>query len=528
MILRDYQIDAVNSVYDYFATGGVAPLIVTPTGSGKSVILAEIIHQFCQANPGGKVLVITHVKELVEQDAAKIQEIWYARNLSSAPMGIYSAGMKRREIEQITVASIQSIYRKEEFYGAFDLVIVDEAHLIPRNDTGMYSSFLTKSAKANPNVKLIGLTATPYRLQSGMLHEGDEAMFDGISYEANLADLVKRGYLSRLTCKHGATVDLRGVKRTAGEFNLSDLGQIMSAMDLVSHHCDAIVERCQGRKAILVFAVTVEHARAISTALKARGVASSVVTGDMSAPHRDAVIGAFKDGRIRALVNCQVLTTGFDYPAIDAVVMLRPTLSPGLYVQMAGRGLRVAPSKEDCLIVDFGGNVIRHGFIDAVMPPRKKSGVVTMALIKRCPECNGLIPLGAKVCPQCEYVFPVPEAERKSTNVAYEGPMMSTETPSMLMKVKNVSYSRYVTKSGIPAMRVSYYVGIRRVDEYICLEHPGFARTKADHWWRRRNPDDVPPGSVEAALERTDSLKVPHYITVNYTKKFPEIVKYEF
>lgn len=406
-------------------------------------------------------------------------------------------------------------------------VLVHNCHLIPKADTGMYTSFLKASAYENPDVRLIGLTATPYRLQSGMLHEGDGAMFDGIAYEANVADLINQGYLSRLTCKHGGDVDLSNVKKTGGEFNLGDLGQVMSAMELVEHHCDAIVDRCQGRKAILVFAVTVEHAKAVSAALLARGVGSGIVSGNMPIKDRDAVIGAFKAGRMRALVNCQVLTTGFDYPAIDVVVMLRPTMSPGLYVQMAGRGLRLAPGKTDCLVVDFGGNVMRHGFIDDVRPSKK--GVnAGQAPIKRCPECWGLIPLGAKVCPQCEYEFPVPEAERKSNSKAYDGPMLSAEVPRMLMKVKNVSYSRYVTKSGIPALRVSYYVGLRRVDEYICLEHPGFARTKADHWWRRRDTDDVPPGSVEAALERTDTLKVPHYILVDYTKKFPEIVKYEF
>lgn len=126
MILRDYQTDAVNSVFDYLSAGGVAPLIVTPTGSGKSVILAEIVHRFCRDNQGGKALVVTHVKELVEQDAAKIQELWHDRRFDAAPMGIYSAGMKRREMDQITVASIQSIYKKKAFHGAFDLVIVDE------------------------------------------------------------------------------------------------------------------------------------------------------------------------------------------------------------------------------------------------------------------------------------------------------------------------------------------------------------------------------------------------------------------
>ena len=801
MILRDYQIDAVNSVYDYFATGGVAPLIVTPTGSGKSVILAEIIYRFCQENPDRKVLVITHVKELVEQDAAKIQEIWYARNLSPAPMGIYSAGMKRREMAQITVASIQSIYRREEFLGAFDLIMVDECfvagtkistpkglididqlrcgdlvytasgvgsidsisirpseeiyllefddgttcectgshpfftergwtqaklleisegifsaksvrflwesiqsldekrfkrpnnicnegislesaemllsilckeikesneyqcsqneneshakedsastyqkrreralatfsaasatscfgggmasgicgsnkiekhgvgisnvlqnghsksinddrnrsgrslppigradstrqkengishlkrlvnisrikqesprpvfnlhvnghpsyfangalvhncHLIPRNSTGMYSSFLMDSAAMNDKMRLIGLTATPYRLQSGMLHEGDNAMFDGISYEADLVDLINRGFLSRLTCKHGDDVDLSGVRKTAGEFNLSDLGEAMSAMQLIEHHSDLILERCEGRRAVLVFAVTVDHAHAVSEALNARGMPSSVVSGDMPMAERDGVIGAFKAGRLRALVNCQVLTTGFDYPAIDAVVMLRPTLSPGLYVQMAGRGLRVAPGKQDCLVLDFGSNVVRHGFIDAVRPPgKKKPG---KAPVKKCPQCSGLIPLGAKECPQCGYEFPPAEADRKSNKAVYDGPMLSVDAKAVRIAVKSVSYKKHISRSNAPVLRVTYMAGLRTVDEYICLEHQGFPRVKAERWWRTRAPGNV-PFRVDDALSHTKDLRVPSYLLVNFAGKFPEIIKQEF
>ena len=322
MKLRQYQTDAIQSIYDWFGANKNAPLIVTPTGSGKSVILAEFIRRACTDHHDTHILVVTHVKELVEQDANAIRRVW-----PHASVGIYSAGLGKRQLKPVTVASVQSIYNKPQFHGRFDLIIVDEAHLIPHKSDGMYRKLLDASLAANPYTKLIGLTATPYRLDSGVLHEGDGALFDGISYEANVADLIEQGYLCRLTSRHGADVDLSGVRTVAGEFNLGQLGERMSAMKLVEHHADLIVERCRGRNSWLIFCVTVEHASQIAAALKRRGIAAGYVSGDMPNSERDDAIGRFKSGELRALVNCSILTTGFDHPATDAVVMLRPCLS---------------------------------------------------------------------------------------------------------------------------------------------------------------------------------------------------------
>lgn len=518
MQLRPYQADAIQSIYDWFAAGKDAPLIVTPTGSGKSVILAEFIRGACTAFPNTHILVVTHVKELVEQDANAILRVW-----PDARIGVYSAGLGRRQLAPITVASIQSIYNKPHFHGRFDLIIVDEAHMIPHSSTGMYRKLLEASAEANPDVKLIGLTATPYRLDSGVLHEGDGALFDGISYEANVADLIDAGYLCRLTAQHGADVDLDGVRTVGGEFNLGQLGERMSAIELVEHHADLIVQRCAHRNCWLIFCVTVDHASQIAAALNARGVPASYVSGDMGKTERDAKIADFKAGRLRALVNCNILTTGFDHPATDAVVMLRPTLSPGLYVQMVGRGLRLHDSKQDCLVLDFGGNVRRHGFIDKVEPPRKgkKTGDGT-APVKECPDCHQLLPISLRVC-SCGHEFEI--AERESETVAHVGAMLSTEVPPIDLRVKNVSYSKHLGKSGVPTLRVDYHCGLRIVSEYVCIEHAGYARTKAINWWSLHcsDPIEPTPTTVDDALRLFDTLRQPESITVSFAGKYPEI-----
>lgn len=521
MKLRTYQSEAIESIYQWFADGKQAPLIVTPTGSGKSVILAEFIRRACTEFPGTNILVVTHVKELVEQDAKAIKRVW-----PQASVGIYSAGLGKRQLKPVTVASIQSIYNKPAFHGRFDLIIVDEAHLIPHKSDGMYRKLLEASLAANADTKLIGLTATPYRLDSGLLHEGDGALFDGISYEANVADLIDQGFLCRLTARHGDDVDLSGVKVTGGEFNAGQLGERLSAIELVEHHADLIVSRCAERNSWLIFCVTVEHAAQISAALCRRGVESTYVSGDMPNAERDAKIAGFKSGEIRALVNCSILTTGFDHPPLDAVVMLRPTLSPALYVQMVGRGLRLHDSKTDCLVLDFGGNVRRHGFIDRVEPPRKgKKGQAQEAPVKKCERCDTLVPIMTKKCPECGYQFAV--SERESETVAHAGAILSTEVAPIEMPVNRVLYAKHVGKSGMPTLRVTYYCGMQSVSEYLCLEHQGYARSKAVAWWMRRTAHPVPV-TVDDALAQTQRLKQPRAIRVSFATKYPEIREYEF
>lgn len=521
MQLRPYQTDAINSIYSWFAAGKKAPLIVTPTGSGKSVILAEFIRGACESHPDTRILVITHVKELVEQDADAIVEVW-----PKADVGVYSAGLKKRQFKPITVASIQSIYKKPEFHGSFDLIIVDEAHLIPHKSDGMYRQLLDSSLAINPLTKIIGLTATPFRLDHGLLHEGKLALFDGISYEANVGDLIKAGYLTKLVSQHGDQVNLDQVKKVAGEFNLQQLDECMSVHEVVDSHADIMIERCADRKYWLIFAVSIKHAELVCQALRDRGIAAAYVTGAMDIKQRDAIIESFKNGKVQALVNCMILTTGFNFPDIDAIVMLRPTLSAGLYVQMVGRGLRTTPTKKNCLVLDFGGNVMRHGFIDAIEVNRKKKGAGG-APVKRCPECETFVPISVFTCDQCGYEFPQPKPVAKKFDL-HEGAIVSIDVPPVTLPVKSIRYTKHVSKkNGKATLKVSYFTGFQIFDEYVCLEHDGFARKKAREWWQIRASAFV-PNTVDQALIMSNQLREPQKICLNMAKKFPEITQYHF
>ena len=519
MKLRYYQTESIQSIYDWFTAGKTAPLIVLPTGAGKSVVLGGFIGRALSEYPDTKILVVTHVKELVAQDAKAIRAM-----CPHASVGIYSAGLGKKELKQVTVAGIQSIYTTKAFYGRFDLIIVDEAHLIPHKSAGMYRRLIDSSMLANDDVKLIGLTATPYRLGSGLLHKGDGALFDGISYEANVGRLIDEGFLCRLKAASGDNVNLDGIKITAGEYNIAQLGERMAAMQLIQHHADTMITHCKDRHAWLVFCVTVEHTTAMTAALRLRGIEANYVTGDTPNDERDQRLADFKSGKLQALVNCNVLTTGFDHPAIDAIVMLRPTQSPGLYVQMCGRGLRMHESKTDCLILDFGGNVKRHGFIDAITPPGEKSSTPGIAPVKECPECNSYVAISARQC-ECGHEFEM--NERASEKNMYTGAMLSVEAKPVWYEVDRVFYSNHLSKKNINTLRVDYFSGLVRFSEYVCLEHDGWAFSKAREWWYLRTETPY-PRTVAFAMKEISDLKKPTRILVSNKSKFPEVISYEF
>lgn len=341
--LRPYQAEAVESLYAYFQKNTGNPLVVLPTGCGKSLVLSEFIRRAIYDYADTRILCVTHVRELIAQNYAQLLRLW-----PDAPAGVYSAGLNRRDLyQQILFCGIQSVYKKASAIQRADLVLIDEAHLIGRNDAGMYRRFLKELTDINPWLKVVGLTATAYRLDSGYLHKGDGALFDAIAYEANLGDMVEQGYLSPLTTKRTkTTLDVTGVKVRGGEFVAGDLERAVNVQDINEAIAAEIIEKGADRGSWLVFAAGVDHAKALCALLPD----AACVFGETPVAERDQIIGEFKRGRLRALVNVGVLTTGFDAPGVDLIAMCRPTKSTGLYVQQLGRGTRLAEGKENCIL----------------------------------------------------------------------------------------------------------------------------------------------------------------------------------
>ncbi|MCA8881095.1 MAG: DEAD/DEAH box helicase, partial [Rhodobacteraceae bacterium] len=408
LTLRPYQQAAITAIYGYFQTHTGNPLVVVPTAGGKSLVMASFIEGVLKAWPDQRILIVTHVRELIAQNYAEMIGLW-----PDAPAGIYSAGLGKREAQaRILFAGIQSIHRRAAEIGHTNLVLIDEAHLIPGKSSTMYRRFLDTLKAINPALKVIGLTATPFRLDCGMLHEGQNALFTDIAYEAPVRELIDAGYLSPLVSKQPATrLDVSKVGTRAGDFIARDLAAAVDQYAITRAAVAEIIAHGRDRKSWLAFCSGVEHARHVAEEFDRQGISCRTIFGDTPKDERDAILAAFKRGEIRALASMGVLTTGFNAPGVDLIALLRPTQSAGLYVQMVGRGTRLAPGKENCLVLDFAGNVRRHGPIDLVRPKRPGDGGEGEAPTKVCPDCDSIVALSATECPDCGYVFPAREVK---------------------------------------------------------------------------------------------------------------------
>ncbi len=530
--LRPYQQEAVSAIYRHLRERDDNPVCVIPTAGGKTLIMATVCRDAVE-RWGGRVLILAHVKELLEQAREKLHlvapEMWMKT-------GIYSAGLKSRDTNQpVIIAGIQSVFRRACELDAVDLVIIDEVHLLPPDGEGMYRTFLADARKVNPNLRVIGLTATPFRMKSGMIC-APENVLNHVCYEIGVKDLIIQGYLCPLISKASRhTLDTSSLHVRAGEFVAGEAEELMDTDELVESACREIVDQAQKRRAVLVFTTGIRHAEHVADVLRrTAGAPVATVFGETASEDRDRVLADFKAGRIKYLVNVNVLTTGFDAPNIDCVAMLRPTMSPGLYYQMVGRGFRLCDGKESCLVLDFGGNVLRHGPVDAIRIQAVNPRACGEAPAKQCPECQSLIATGYAVCPDCGYEFPPPKRQQHEAKASTEG-ILSGEVTTEVHAVREVFYSVH-TKKGAPedapkTLRVEYQVGFHQYfSEWICFEHDGWARHKAESWWRRRSQVPVPLTSAEAAALADDgALCGTTAITVRTVvgEQFPRIIGYE-
>lgn len=536
MQLRTYQQDAVNAVYDYLRHRDGNCCVVIPTAGGKTPILSTLCRDAVNLWDG-RVLVLAHVKELLEQTAGTLAKI--APDLD---IGVYSAGLNRRDTDHsVIVAGIQSVYKRACDLGAFDLILIDEIHTIPPDGEGRYRSFLKDAMIVNPNVRLIGLTATPFRMSTGMIC-GPDNLLNDICYEIGVRELIVQGYLCPLKSKSGRNkADTSGLHLRGGEFIAEEVEKLMDNDRLVSSACSEIIEYTSSRHSVLIFAAGVGHARHIQNILQQRsGCEVGLVTGDTPAAERAELLARFKRETVRAdifgntlsplkyLVNVNVLTTGFDAPNIDCVVLLRPTNSPGLYCQAVGRGFRLHPSKQDALVLDFGNNIMRHGPVDALQIKERTTGNGD-APAKECPECHSVIHAAYTVCPDCGFEFPPPERQKHEDKASTAG-ILSGQVEDNEYDVYDTRCSYHTKRNAEPGtpptLRVEYELGLDHwQSEWICFEHSGYARAKAVAWWKARSNEPV-PGTVEqvitlieaGALAETKAVTVRHIAGEKYDR----------
>ncbi|MDN4626298.1 DEAD/DEAH box helicase [Erwinia sp. DT-104] len=383
--LRPYQQEAVDATLSYFRRSHQPAVIVLPTGAGKSLVIAELARL-----ARGRVLVLAHVKELVAQNHSKYQ----AYGLQA---DIFAAGLQKKESRsKVVFGSVQSVARNlAQFDSEFSLLIVDECHRIGDAEDSQYQQILNHLRQRNPQLRLLGLTATPYRLGKGWIYQfhyhgmvrGDErALFRDCIYELPLRYMIKHGFLvppERLDMPVVQYDFSRLTARENGLFSEADLNlELKQQQRITPHIIQQIVEFAQDRQGVMIFAATVEHAKEVLGLLPD---SKALISATTPAAERDALITAFKARELRYMVNVAVLTTGFDAPHVDLIAILRPTESVSLYQQIVGRGLRLCPGKTDCLILDYAGNP-HDIFTPEVGAPKGKSDNKPVQVF--CPACG--------------------------------------------------------------------------------------------------------------------------------------------
>jgi DNA repair protein RadD len=497
--------------------------------------MAGAIEKWKRESPWVRGIVLAHRKELVQQNHSKLIDVY-----PEGEIGIFSAGLGRRDYDSpILFASIDSIFKRAGEFQPFDFAFVDEAQHVPPSGEGKYRTFLNECQKFNPQFRTIGWTATPYRMNCGPICHKDHVLQE-VCYEAGITELIDQGYLSRLRSKVGrCQPDLQGVRRNGGgDYIVKSLSEATNLSDVVS---TAVAESCrimqaEGRKSAVFFCVDIEHCKNVSRELNRHGVHAPYITGKTKQEVRDKMVRDFKEKRLRAICCVNVLTEGFDAPHIDCIVLLRPTLSPGLFSQMVGRGLRISASKEDCLVLDFANCIDEHGPLDLL-------GSNQTVVMATCSECQESFSRVIRQCPACGWEIPKIEVERieaeeserrMHSDKASKKSILSHE--SEVLKVHDVFVTRHVKPGSADSLKVTYRCGdgVETCREWICLDHDGFAGHKAKAWWMNRALPTV--GAVKETPtvgEALENLFLTQWIkdwtetiTVKRNGKFKEITGY--
>ncbi|MCR9769303.1 DEAD/DEAH box helicase [Vibrio harveyi] len=384
--LRPYQADSVKAVIHYFRKHTTPAVIVLPTGAGKSLVIAELARL-----AKGRVLVLAHVKELVEQNHAKYE----GYGLKGS---IFSAGLGRKETDQqVVFASVQSVVRNlDSFKNQFSLLVIDECHRVPDEKTSSYQKVITHLKELNPGIKVLGLTATPYRLGMGWIYQyhtrgqvrtEESRFFRDCIFELPIRYLLDENFLTpaRMMDAPVLSYDFSQLKpANTGRYKEAEMDMVIDkAKRATPQIVEQIIQYAKERKGVMVFAATVRHAQEIHGLLPEGETA--IVIGDTPTPERDAIIQSFKNREIKYLVNVSVLTTGFDAPHVDLIAILRPTESVSLYQQIVGRGLRLSEGKSECLVLDYAGNSYDLYQPEVGDPkPDSTSEIITIP----CPACG--------------------------------------------------------------------------------------------------------------------------------------------
>lgn len=592
IIPRDYQGYGVDKIIEHIYRPGpkTNALLLYPTGTGKSVVIALAVARLFGDFSGTRAMMLTHSKELVGQNYKKLKEAW-----NEAPVGIYADGLKRKEYYYpCTFGSIQSVYNKPELFAPLHVMFIDEAHMVSDKDESQYRSFINGVADINakhglPPPVIYGLTATGYRMKQGMLTQGENPLFEEILVDCTSMEafnwFFSEGYLLPPIPRpsKNVKVDLSKIRITAGEFNEKDQQEAFD-QDPINR---AIIDETlafatsENRHKGIIFSSGVEHARHLCEELIRRGESATwVASKGMSDAERDKRIAAYLAGEYKWMVNNGILTTGFDCPEIDIMVIARCTRSVGLWVQILGRGTRpfwdtigewdlstregrlgsiAASPKQNCLVLDFGNNAARLGCINDVRVPKpREKASAGDAPVRICedqyhinidgkpvknadgsykiktPGCGVYNHASATKCWNCGVEFPrsshIEMTSSTSSLVKTKGLDMEPEE-TREYKIDRIVYLQHQPRhGGPPSLKVMYHCGRQVFTTWIAFEaEHHYPRHLATEWWRLRHNSLAPKTTQQAhAIALRGELKEPRALIAVCNKPSKDIKTYVF
>lgn len=395
LTLRPYQLQCIAEAREHLRVGRRSVLIQGATGSGKTALSAHMISS--AHDKGLRSWFAVHRRELVNQSVATLE------NSANLNVGVIAAGFGSNGYPRVQVASIQTLFRRWKRFPLPDLLILDECH---HAISTSWSALLREILHASPKTKLIGLTATPQRLDGRGLQEWFDVMVQG----PPVASLIADGFLSPYKLFAPTRLDLRDVHSVAGDYNKRELDVAMMSSKVTGDAIHEYKTRCMGKRA-LMFLWSVKASEEMAADFNAQGIPAAHLDGATHDYARDRVVKDFRDGKIKVLTNCEIVTEGFDLPAIEACFLLRPTQSLGLYLQMVGRALRPYPGKPYALLMDHANLAFTHGLPDDLREWSLQGAETTTekrkqeSPVRQCMKCYGVMTRFATKCKYCGHVF---------------------------------------------------------------------------------------------------------------------------